>query len=234
LRWAFARWKRHWVALTLSAALLTLIGFAGMIPLELLPVPRWLSARGPLWVIVFGQLKTICGNALQSAISPVFYGYWLDVLAGKPWSNGAALARVRAIPAQAIVVLLFYLATLLCLALGVCVFLVTGAFDGLPESAWAVLSLLILLSPMLLYVLIGTSFVTFQLAAVPRSSALDAIKVSWALAAGRRWQVAAVLGVAAVISWSGLLACVVGVLASFPLGMLLQGALFLACKKRTA
>jgi hypothetical protein len=231
LRWAFVRWKRHWFALTLSGLVLSAIGLVGVLPLEALQTPRWVVERGAWWEIAFSQLKTAGGNAVQSVLSPVFYGYWLDVLAGKPWSNAAARARARAIPAQALVVAIYYLATAFCIALCIGVFMLTGAFDGWPQSMWAVLSLLIVLSPVLVYVLIGTSFISFQLAEAPRSSALEALKLSWKLAAGRRWELGGILGVAALISWSGLFACVVGVLVSFPLGMLLHGALFLACKK---
>jgi hypothetical protein len=234
LRWALARWQRHWFALTLSGVLLMLCGMLSLLPLRLLHEPLWLAEREVEWVFAFELLKVAAAHAGHSLLSPVFYGYWLDVLAGQPWRNARMLQRARAIPAQALVVLVSYLTAAVLLALCLGVFELTGGFPGWPESLWAVDSLLILLLPGLVYVWIGASFIGFQLAEAPRSSALAAFEVSWRLAAGRRWQLGGVLGASALIGWSGLLACGVGVLVSFPFGMLLQGALFLACKKSAA
>lgn len=236
LRWSLARWRKHLLGLVTSVLVLTLIEYPVMLAMDVWGEARGLTARGPWSALSAAQLRfllaeSLCLSALQFSASPVFFGYWLDVLIGRSWSFAAARERLRALPAQLLIVFLSYAGLALCVALGGGVFLLMGGLAGWPQSAWAVLSLLVVLTPLFAYVLTGTAFVSFVLAYEPRSSAVRALRESWALAAGRRWQIGGVLSVAGLIAWSGVLLCLVGVLATFPLGMLLHGALFLAIRR---
>ena len=243
LNLSLSRWKQHWLVLSLSTlamfAVVYLPGFGFEFAARLVGMKLEASAtHAPdlsawnieaLAILAFGQLFTVTAHL---AFMLMLSGLWLDVLEAKPADVAAMFARVRALPAQLLAVVIIYVALALCALLGGLAFWACGGADNLPQSAWAVITYVVLLTPALAYALTGITFVTFELAHDPSVSAISALQNSWALAHGKRWQIGGILTVSAFIAGAGVIACCVGVVASFPLGMLLSSALYLALKNQ--
>ena len=241
LNLSLSRWKQHWLRLSLSTLAMFVVVYVPSFGFEI--AARLLGARVNLarptdlssWdftgmtILAFGQLFTM---AMHLGLMLMLSGLWLDLLEGKPGDVGAMFARVRALPAQLLAVIIIYVALALCALLGGLAFWACGGVDNLPQSAWAVITYVVLLLPALVYALTGVTFVTFELAHDPSVSAISALQNSWALANGKRWQIGGILTVSAFIAGAGVIACCVGVVASFPLGMLLSSALYLALKNQ--
>jgi hypothetical protein len=243
LNLSLSRWKQHWLVLALSTlamlAVVYLPGFGFEIASRLVGMKLDAAAGHAselaagnikaLAILVLGQLFTVTAHL---AFMLMLSGLWLDLLEAKPADVSAMFSRVRALPAQLLAVIVIYVALALCALLGALAFWACGGVDNLPQSAWAVITYSALLLPALAYALTGVSFVTFELAHDPSVGALTALQNSWTLANGKRWQIGGILTVSAFIAGAGVIVCCVGVLASFPLGMLLSGALYLALKNQ--
>jgi hypothetical protein len=243
LNLSLSRWKQHWLVLVLSTLVMFVVVYVPGIALELaLPAAKLeravtgahpdFSFDWPAKMFLLRSIGQLFMIAAHLALMLMLSGLWLDLLEGKPADASAILARVRALPAQFGALIIIYFAAALCVVLGFFAFWACGGIDNLPQSAWAVITYVVLLLPGLAYALTGVTFVTFELAHDPSTGAIDALRSSWTIAHGKRWQIGGILTVSGFIAGIGALACCVGVLASFPLGMLLSGALYLALKNQ--
>jgi hypothetical protein len=173
------------------------------------------------------------GFVAQMASQLVMFGYCLDILENKPTGLARALARLRALPAALLQLLLIYGSAALCAGVGYLLYRLIASAVTPFVAAISVGTLALLIVPVGIYVATGLVFTVLELAHNPAATVLSGIETSWRLAAGRRWSISGVLFVAGLIGATGLLACCIGVLATAPLGTLLYTALFLAQKQPT-
>jgi len=235
-RVAYEVWRARWGTLAWVA-----LSFFGVVYAPALLLQRVLSApddprdfvgMAPRTLLYFGatQLFTF---ALDTAATLVMSGYVLDLLERKPGNLATRLSRLRALPAQLGALALIYLGVAGLLGVGYVVFQLSGGADALPRSALITTGFALCAVPVAAYVSLGLVFVPFELAHAPRSSSLAALRASWDLVDGKRASVAAVLTLNTLLTLLGVPTCLIGVLFTFPLGMLCTGALYLALKQRT-
>jgi hypothetical protein len=241
LNLSLSRWKPHLLGLALAVvgffllvyvpALLFTLLFGEGLSLEAFRHPQQMTPDfSPLQMLI-RALEQLAMVLAQLAAYLVLFGYVLDILEGKPVSSARALQRLRAFPAQVGAMLLMYGGIALCVALVALAFWLAGGVAGLPRSLGVGALVAMVMVSVTAYVTIGLSFVTLELAHVPGLSALAAMRASWQLVEGRRWRIGGVMFVAGLVGFVGVLACCVGLLASFPIGALLHASLFLALKQ---
>jgi len=254
---ALACWKRHWLQLAVMAAAFWGLGWylpAVFIQYALVGAfgedfVTQLSEASPRELAEqrVEQITQALGGAQHTALALVgmhvalvmvvsaalllALGYVLDVLQDKPRTWAGELSRLRAVPAQWLAFELGHAAAglLFVAALAVVRLAVRVLPARLALSVGGVLLGLVLAG--VGYVVFGLLFVSHELALAPRSGLLSAIQNSWRISDGKRLSIANVFVLSAFIWFLGVLACGVGVFATFPIGLLYAGGLFLALKQ---
>lgn len=228
-------WRERWGRLALFSLLLFVIVYAPAFVLERAlstpEDPRDFVTMAPRTLLAFGvtQLLTF---VLDTAATLVMTGYILDLLERKPGSLAVRLARLRALPAQLGALLLIYLAVAALLGVGYVIFQLSGGLDALPRSAFITGGLALGAVPLVVYASLGLVFLSFELAHAPEQGALTALRAAWELVAEQRGKVALVLTLNTLLTLMGLASCLIGVLFTFPLGLLCTGGLYLALKQQ--
>jgi len=228
-------WRPRWGTLALATWLFFTVVYAPALLLDSVVAspddPReWAGLSGEaLLSLGLSQLFTF---VLDTAATLVMSGYVLDLLERSPGGLRTRFARLRALPAQIAALLLVYAGIALVAGVGYVVFQVSGSWDALPYSALITGGFALVMVPLLAYVSLGVVFVTFELAHSPGLSPWAALRASWELVEGKRVSVALIITLSTLLTLLGLPSCLIGVLFTFPIGMLCSGALYLALKQR--
>jgi hypothetical protein len=242
LNLSIARWKENWLGLALAVVVFGIAVYLPPVVFTLVfgdrslldSLPQQVASGTPLFSaahVALPLIQQLLVILTQATANLVLFGYALDILERKDASAARALERLRALPQQLLVIALIYAAIGLGGGVVVATFFIAGGMAGGAMSFLIAAGVTLLLMPAFVYVTIGLSFVTLELAHVPGTSAGRALRVSWELAAHRRWRVAGVMFVSGLIGGVGLIACCVGVVVSFPIGTLVFTGLYLALKQ---
>jgi hypothetical protein len=230
-----ARYKQHWLVLAL-----VFVGF--------FVVVYGLAAVGG---VVIGQHAPRAGSFVQRVFSPSFVvmqvvqttiqiafqlaliGLCLDIAQGKQPDLGAALGRVRRLPAALLQLLIMYLpialyaGTVAALAYGLPLLRGQGSK---PSPVVVALGAVVGLVPLFYYGL-GVMFAMTALVNDAKISAVDALRTSLRFVEGQRWHVLGITLVSGIVAMAGVLVCCVGALATLPFATVLHCSLFLALAK---
>jgi hypothetical protein len=233
-RVAVEAWRERWGRLALVSLLFFMVVYAPALLLERAlstpEDPREFVTMAPRTLLAFGvtQLLTF---VLDTAATLVMTGYILDLLERKPGTLATRLARLRALPAQLGALILIYLAVAALLGVGYVIFQLSGGMDALPRSAFITGGIALGAVPLAVYASLGLVFLSFELAHAPEQGTLSALSAAWELVADQRGKVALLLTLNTLLTLMGLPTCLIGVLFTFPLGMLCTGGLYLALKQ---
>lgn len=224
LNLALAHWKRHWFELAaVTAAFFAVSYLPGFLLFGDRPELSEL-AHGELLLLVVEHVGVIM---LDTAATLLLFGYLLDLLQNKPRGLDAVLRRLRAVPTQWLAFVLIYLGAGLFLLGALLIVKVLGLSVVDPR----VLGVGLLCVPGFVYVSTGLAFLTFDLAFDPHLSAIAALRGTWALVAGYRLRVMNVLMLSGFVMFLGVFGCLIGVLATFPIGTLFYAGMYLALKR---
>jgi len=164
------------------------------------------------------------------ALGLLLAGVCLDLLEGRRPALRTSLRRLRVMPHALVLVVALYTGAALDAGLHY------ALYDRLARvlSAWSALSILagtwLLLLPLRVYVGLGVLFSPLVLLVEPNATAWSALRDSWRLVSGQRFETLGITAVGGLIVVCGAFACCVGALVALPLVMLLQCGLFLALR----
>jgi hypothetical protein len=235
LNLALAVWKKNALVLSFATIAMLLVGYLPHALLEYWIHGEWPSPRRPppdFLSLTTGAMALRGGEQLivmllNAAAYLMYAGYLLDLLQSKPTGFAEASQRLRAIGSYFLVYLAWG-ATAALLFLGLNQFGSVSAWR-VPGVAWLIV--LLVAVPLAVYAFLGVACVGFEFAFDPDKGAWPAVRSSWLLVAGKRWRLLNVFILSTFIMFLGALACLVGMLAAFPIGMLFFAGLFLALKR---
>lgn len=222
---AWEKFLKHWPILILSTVAFFAISFGISFVFQLF-VPL-VEQDFSLFIALTG-VSQVVQTIVNLALSLGLVAITIDVVLGREVTAARVVRAVlvvwKALVQYLIVLIAFYvpLAAVVALPLvllddhGVALMIVGGA-------------LLVLTVP-IVYVALGLLFMQYEIVYDPAAGPVTAIRRSWQIARGQRWYVLGVSLLAGLIGLGGALLCCIGVLASYPLAMLILASLYLALR----
>lgn len=225
LGYSWDRFVQQWGMLVLTT--LVFFGVSGGVSFALTLVGTAFQSE-PSAAVGFAVINQILQTVVNLALSLGFIAVTLDVLLGREVDFGRFIGAMRNLGkalVQYIVVLLVLWAPLAILV-AVPLFAMEGSEDALLVVAIVVAVLFI---PMV-YVGLGLVFMQYELVYDEACGPIEAIQRSWQVVRGHRLWVLLVSLLGGLIFLAGMLLCCVGMLASYPVFMLLFAGLYLALR----
>lgn len=231
---SLSRWKEHWPLVVGSFTGFMFLAYAitlgGEWAFELVadasgPASPLHSPLHPARLL-FQLVITL----LEALGQLVLFGIYVDILQGRAPDGRAALRRLEQAPNALLLVIAAWSAFALYAGLHVGVFFAFGGLSGGLNGWIAVAVVWVVTLPVVIYLGLGVMFSTLALVVAPESNALTAIRISWNAVSGHRFEALGISLAAGVIAFLGILACCVGILATFPFATMLYCALFLALR----
>ena len=185
------------------------------------------AAADPTVLAVILLVSQVTQNLVNLALSLFMIQVAIDAVLGRGVSLGRAL-RSMIVFWKALVQYLVLIPTFIPIVL---VFVLPIAIlDDESLGIWIGLGGSAVLIVPLMYVWLGLFFIQYEIVHDASVGPIEAMRRSWHVARGQRWYVFGVGVLGALIMVAGLLVCCVGVLASYPIALMLFAALYLALR----
>ena len=221
---SWERFKQHWPLLVVA----TLIFFGVSTAMSFVFQGVTMAAGSdPVALAVILAVSQITQNVVNLALSLFMIQVTLDAVLGRGVDLGRAL-RAMIVLWKALVQYVVLIPTFIPILL--VVFLPMVALDD-EETALLIAmgGMLVLFFP-LIYVWLGLFSMQYEIVHDASVGPIEAMRRSWNLARHQRWYIFGVGVLAGLIMMGGVLLCCVGILASYPLALMLFASLYLALR----